>query len=231
MAELIRQIIVVIPARNEAQTLGACLASVARACEAARTRVRTRTVLVLDSCTDDSARVACRFDDVMVLSEQFGNVGEARARGVMSGLRTLGTDPTAVWIATTDADSAVSPRWLLEHVRAAHAGAEAYVGSVVPVLDELDEDRRSAWFARHSPGATLGHVHGANLGVRADVYLAAGGFMAAERDEDVALVSRLRRNGARIVESEREPVITSSRLVGRVERGYAQYLRDLVTPA
>ena len=41
------------------------------------------------------------------------NVGAARAVG-MAGLlrRTAATDPAAVWLATTDADTVVPPGWL-----------------------------------------------------------------------------------------------------------------------
>src|SRR6185312_2937931 len=112
---------------------------------------------------------------------------------------------------------------------AARSGADALVGSVVPLLYDLDEARRTAWLASHSPGSTLGHVHGANLGVRADAYRAAGGFAALAEDEDVSLVEHLRAAGARIAHTEHEPVTTSSRLNGRVAGGYARYLTELVT--
>ncbi|MEO6943145.1 MAG: glycosyltransferase [Lacisediminihabitans sp.] len=228
MAEQLRHVIVVVPARDEAETLRACMQSIERARRAIDGVVQVHTVLVLDTCTDNSASVAGEFGDTTVLSVRFANVGKSRARGVAYGLRRIGDDPAAVWIATTDADSVVADGWLREHVRAFRSGADAFVGSVVPLLDDLDESRRRAWLASHSPGSTLGHVHGANLGIRADAYLAAGGFTARKREEDVSLVHKLRRTNARIMHSEREPVTTSSRLVGRVEGGYAQYLTDLV---
>lgn len=228
MTEPVRHVLVVIPARNEAETLRACMRSVERARRALGDLVHTQAVLVLDTCTDDSAAIAAEFADTTALSVRFANVGKSRARGVAYGLRLIGDDPAAVWIATTDADSVVADGWLREHVNVSRSGADALVGSVVPLLDDLDETRRAAWLACHSPGSTLGHVHGANLGVRADAYLAVGGFTARARDEDVSIVQRLRRADARITHSEREPVTTSSRLSGRVEGGYAQYLTDLV---
>lgn len=228
MSEPVRHILVVIPARNEAETLRACVESVERARHAIGSLVRTHAVLVLDDCTDGSAAIAAEFDDTEVLPVRFANVGRSRARGVAYGLARIDDDPISVWIATTDADSIVADGWLREHVNASRAGADALVGSVVPLLDDLDETRRTAWLASHSPGSTLGHVHGANLGVRADAYLAVGGFTARAQDEDVSLVRRLRQARAHIIHSEREPVTTSSRLSGRVEGGYAQYLTDLV---
>jgi len=229
MTERIRHVLVVIPARNETETLRACLVSVERARHRIRHLARTRAVLVLDACTDDSATIAAGFSDVTALSTDFANVGSSRALGVEHGLRQIDDDPAAVWIATTDADSMVSNGWLREHLSAARSGADALVGSVVPLLDDLDEARRTAWLASHSPGSTLGHVHGANLGVSADAYRAAGGFAALAEDEDVSLVERLRAAGARIAHTEREPVTTSSRLNGRVAGGYARYLTELVT--
>lgn len=231
MTEPIRHVLVVIPARNEAETLRECLRSVTQARRVIAGVAQTHVVLVLDACTDDSAAVAAEFNDTAVLTVHFANVGKSRASGIAYGLRLISDDPATVWIATTDADSVVANGWLREHVNASRSGADAFVGSVVPLLDDLDEARRRAWLACHSPGSTLGHVHGANLGIRADAYLAAGGFTARTRDEDVSLVQRLRRADARIIHSEREPVTTSSRLSGRVEGGYAQYLTDLVSPA
>ncbi|MEO7124121.1 MAG: glycosyltransferase [Lacisediminihabitans sp.] len=228
MNEPLRHVVVVIPARDEAETLRECVRSVERSRCALGNELQTHTVLVLDTCTDDSAIIAAEFDDVSVLSVRFANVGKSRAHGVAHGLQLANDDPAAVWIATTDADSVVADGWLREHVNASCSGADALVGSVVPLLDDLDEARRTAWLASHSPGSTLGHVHGANLGIRADAYLAAGGFTARKRNEDVSLVERLRDTDARILHSEREPVTTSSRLNGRVEGGYAKYLTDLV---
>ncbi len=222
----LRHILVVVPARNEAETLAACLASLVDAC-AAVPSVTTTIVLVLDGCTDDSAAIAAGFPQVVVLAEDVANVGRARGLGAAVGLRLIDDDPDSVWIATTDADGTVPPSWLAVHLDVARSGSDAFVGAVVPVLGELDDIRRAVWIRTHSPGSTLGHVHGANLGVRGDVYEAVGGFPDAVTDEDVDLVRRLRQHGCTVAESEEAPVLTSSRLVGRVDGGYARYLADL----
>lgn len=231
MTTSLRHLLVVVPARDEAETLAACLASIIGACaavpSAAVPSVTVTIVLVLDGCTDDSASIAAGFPQVVVVDEDFADVGRARGHGAALGLRLIDDDPASVWIATTDADSTVPASWLRAHLDAALAGADAFVGAVVPVLGELDDVRRAEWLRTHSPGSTLGHVHGANLGVRGDVYLRVGGFLAAATDEDVDLVRRLRAGGHVVAESEDAPVLTSSRLVGRVEGGYARYLADL----
>ncbi|WP_198413422.1 MULTISPECIES: hypothetical protein [unclassified Cryobacterium] len=68
-------------------------------------------------------------------------------------------------------------------------------------------------------------MHGANLGVRADRYLAAGEFPGIDADEDIALVAALRRLRVCEIRTARIPVRTSGRLVGRTPGGFAGYLR------
>lgn len=220
------EIIVVIPVHDEEELLGACLSSVAAAASNAAAPVRT--IVVLDQCSDGSAAVAAGFPEVTTLTVSGPSVGAARAFGVAHALRSSRFDPQRVWLANTDADSLVSAAWIGEHERAAHEGMDAYVGAVVPMIADLDDARAHAWRTTHSPGSTLGHVHGANLGIRASAYRRAGGFRPLDVDEDVDLVRRLRAGGAVICESEDEPVITSSRLVGRARNGYAEYLSALV---
>ncbi|MEY9954128.1 glycosyltransferase family 2 protein [Leifsonia sp. EB34] len=219
-------ILIAVPARDEEATLADCLRSLERA--RAAVPVRSSVVLVLDSCTDGSLDVARRFPDSLVIEREHENVGRSRHDAVLTGLRACGSSPDRTWIAFTDADSTVPRPWLREHLRAART-ADAYVGAVVPRLAELDEPRRRAWQRSHPPGATLGHVHGANLGVRADAYLRVGGFLPLLVGEDVDLVARLRDARFRIAESERHPVTTSGRLSGRAPEGYSAYLRGLAT--
>ncbi|ANF33041.1 hypothetical protein A0130_16470 [Leifsonia xyli] len=222
----IRRIAVVIPARDEEGTLEACLASVEAAAD--RVRVPVDVVLILDACTDASARIAARHPRVRTSTVAFCNVGRSRAHGVESALAANDTD--GLWLAFTDADSRVPDGWLAEHLRAA-TRADGYIGAVVPVLDDLDPVRRRVWLDGHPPGATLGHVHGANLGMRASAYRAAGGFSPLDTAEDVDLAERLRASGAVVLSSEREPVVTSARLSGRAPRGYAGYLEALAVEA
>lgn len=223
MRRPIGRIAVVIPARDEEATLDACLTSVRAA--ARQAAVPVDVVLVLDSCTDGSARIAARHPLVRTVSVGFGNVGRSRAHGAEIALAHE-QDAEELWLAFTDADGRVPSGWLTEHLDAARRG-DVYLGAVVPVLDELDPERRRVWLDRHPPGATLGHVHGANLGMRSSAYRAAGGFAPLETAEDVHLAERLRTSGAVVSSSEREPVVTSARLTGRAPRGYAGYLAAL----
>jgi GT2 family glycosyltransferase len=74
-----------------------------------------------------------------------------------------------------------------------------------------------------------GHVHGANLGIRADLYQRLGGFDAAVVNEDVDLIRRARRHGVEIRWALDMAVRTSSRAVGRAPLGFAGHLQDLHT--
>ena len=136
------------------------------------------------------------------------------------------TDPSRTWLACTDADSAVPAGWILEQVRLADAGADVVVGTVRPDPADLTATQLAAWRATRVPGRPNGHVHGANLGVRADAYLRAGGFPDRPVHEDVDLVAALVASGARVVATDACDVLTSGRLLGRAPGGYAGYLRS-----
>jgi hypothetical protein len=71
------------------------------------------------------------------------------------------------------------------------------------------------------------HIHGANFGVSAAAYCAAGGFMPLTSSEDVALVAALRRDGASIAWSAAPRVVTSARRDFRAPRGFGQALLRL----
>jgi glycosyltransferase involved in cell wall biosynthesis len=218
------RVVVVVPVHDEEQLLPECLAAVQIA--AADARVPVDVVVVLDDCTDGSAAVA-RAADVHVVTVAHGAVGAARAAGVRAGLGLRDDDPATVWIACTDADTVVPFHWLRAQRALADAGADVVVGTVRPDPRDLTERQLTAWRATRVPGRPNGHVHGANLGVRADAYLRAGGFAALAEHEDVDLVARLRSDpGVRVVASDTTDVVTSGRFVGRTPGGYARYLRE-----
>jgi GT2 family glycosyltransferase len=222
----IDHVIIAVPARNEEETLADCLTSILESC--AVIDVPATLVVALDACTDATIAIARGFADITILEREHQNVGRARRDAVGHGLKATNAQPERTWIAFTDADTTVPSQWLPTHLAAADE-ADAYIGAVVPRLRDLDARRRSAWQASHPPGATVGHVHGANLGVRASAYLEVGGVDDVITGEDVDLVARLRRAGHRVTANETHPVTTSARLVGRAEGGYADYLRDLVS--
>ncbi len=227
MTAPVGHVAVVVPARDEELLLGRCLASLvtARALLAATGEVTVDLVVVLDACTDGSAAVAAGFPQVRVVETGAGDVGVARQTGVATALAAAPCTPDRTWLACTDADSEVRADWLVEHVRLADAGADVVVGTVHPDPADLTDAQWTTWRATHVPGRPNGHVHGANLGVRASAYLRAGGFLPMPEHEDVDLVGRLRASGARFVASDAVDVLTSGRPVGRTPGGYAGHLR------
>ena len=60
----------------------------------------------------------------------------------------------------------------------------------------------------HSDGHS--HIHSANLGVSAQAFRAAGGFLNLVSGEDVALVEALQKDGAQIAWSRTPWVVTSA---------------------
>lgn len=213
---MIDHIRVVIPARDEEKLIGRCLASVARA--AARTIVPVAVTVVADGCLDRTAAIARSFRGVRVIELDSSNVGSSRRAGA------LGLSGVTQWIANTDADSTVPADWLTGQLALANAGWDVVVGTVRPDFGDLRPEQVAAWHATHRPGEPNGHVHGANLGVRASAYAAVGGYRALPEHEDVDLVERL--GEFRMVATDEGEVTTSGRPVGRTPGGYARYLRE-----
>ncbi|WP_260981178.1 glycosyltransferase family 2 protein [Curtobacterium pusillum] len=227
---------VVVPAHDEEDAIAPCLLAIADAVRTlgrAHPDVEVAVTIVLDGCTDRTAavlRAAATADPLwgtvrlaVIETERLG-VGRARAVGTAAALAD-GPVPSERWLAHTDADSRVDRGWLVQQVEAHDAGAHVLVGAVVPDPDDLEPVVLARWEQAHPPGSTLGHVHGANLGVRGDVSLALGGFDPVPEHEDVRLVERARALGFDVRATTELPVVTSGRFDGRTPGGYAEHLR------
>ena len=217
----------VIPANNEELLIVACLDAVGVAVRRAEAQssVRCRIIVVLDACGDRTADLVADFPFVEVETVNRRNVGAARARGVASatnGVRML----ERLWIANTDADSVVPAHWITHHLTLARGGAALLIGSVRPFGEEMSADQYRAWVKRETADPAQIHVHGANLGVRADVYSAVGGFDPHPEHEDVMLVDRIIAAGYAVTATDGCRVSTSARLHGRTPGGFAAHLRD-----
>lgn len=221
--------VVVVPAHNEVDNLPRCLNAVVTA--AACFPAPTLTVVVLDDCDDESNLLAGKFgSDVHFIEVDARNVGAARAAGFAYSRTVCGVAASAqhrVWYATTDADSRVDTDWL---VRQTDSGADMVLG-VVRVENWRQTPagavRRylNAYRAKRKPDGH-GHVHGANMGFRADKYWKEGGFAAIGSGEDVDLAQRFERRSYRIHRDDGLSVETSARRVGRAPDGFATYLRS-----
>jgi hypothetical protein len=142
---------------------------------------------------------------------------------------TSGTDPSAIWLATTDADTVVPPGWLRRQLDYADAGWDVVLGTVTitdwdghPAHVPVAFAERYAFSGPHHP-----HVHGANLGIRASAYLAAGGFRPLRTAEDHMLLAAATEAGCAVLQARDITVETSGRRWGRAPRGFSNLLRTL----
>jgi glycosyltransferase involved in cell wall biosynthesis len=226
----VRQVAVVVPARNERQLLAGCLAALAAAAE--RVPVPVAIFVVLDRCTDGTAEMLARRPGVRSVDSAAGGVGAARATGAAHALADTGAPPNRTWLACTDADSQVPPSWLAHHLDLADRGADLVLGTVDLAPAEDDGDHVGGWRAAYlrllGPGGRHPHVHGANLGVRGSSYLAVGGFLPVPAHEDRLLAQAVTElPGAQVVTTTAHPVLTSARLVARAPLGVGADLRAL----
>jgi cellulose synthase/poly-beta-1,6-N-acetylglucosamine synthase-like glycosyltransferase len=228
---------IVIPARNEEATIERCIRSVLASCEASERCSEAWMVLVADRCTDrtlDFARHALGVSSPSgrprgeVLVSTAGSPGTARRLGaaaVMNHFRTR--DPQRLWLANTDADTHVPLNWISTHLEHADANAGAVAGIVELDMLGLRSDVHELYRATYqlAPDGTHPHVHGANLGVRADAYLDAGGWSDVTVAEDHCLWGRILDRGWRVRSPAASVVLTSGRLQGRAKGGFADTLR------
>ena len=211
---------VVIPAHNECERIGAALAAVQlAAAHPALAGEAVEVVVVLDSCSDATEDVVLAHG-VARLALAARNVGIARARGA-----ELCIDAGARWLAFTDADTVVSPDWLVMQL-AEQADAVCGCVDVEDWHAHGDEGElvRSHFDSRYTHADGHRHVHGANLGVAAEAYRRAGGFAPLACSEDVALVAALEQAGARIAWSAAPRVATSARKDARARGGFGDAL-------
>ncbi|MFT4173031.1 MAG: glycosyltransferase [Rhodocyclaceae bacterium] len=220
-------IAVIVPAHNERVHLPRTLTALLQASRHPDLKgEEVRVLVVLDACDDGSADVVAAFD-VAALHTAVRNVGAARARGADRMLAE-----GARWLAFTDADTVVAPTWLASQLA---LGADAVCGSVA-VEDwtphgAQGETVRACFAHAYTDADGHRHIHGANLGVSATAYRAAGGFAPLACGEDVALVAALTQIGARIAWSAAPRVVTSARTDARARGGFGDTLLALLSPA
>jgi glycosyltransferase involved in cell wall biosynthesis len=227
---VIRHVAVIVPAADEEQRIGRCLASIATAARHLSRReagIGVRVIVTLDSCQDATAAICATFPGVSTVAITSRNVGAARRAGTQAALAHRAGPPGELWLASTDADSAVPADWLTAMVGAAGRGVHLVLGTVLPGAG-LSPAVRARWLAGHQLRDGHPHVHGANLGIRADAYLALGGWPPLAAGEDADLARRAAAAGwLRVSRTAAIPVVTSVRRAGRAPRGFSSSLRAL----
>ncbi len=231
MIEGVRRIGIVVPACDEAAHIGATIDSLRASLSHCHGIEDSWIAVVCDNCSDGTAaraREALR-DGGEVIECAVKCVGRARRVGAGAVLKRFrGIDTRGLWIANTDADTTVPLDWIHTQLHFANEGWTAIAG-IVRVQDidgdsgeivaRLFDDYQVAADGSHP------HVHGANLGVRADVYLNVGGWSPLSLAEDHCLWERVKRAGWSTLSTSRLMVTTSGRLTGRAAGGFADTLR------
>ncbi len=229
----IARLLVAVPARDEDETIQACVDSIVRAGRA--TGLPFGVHVAADSCADATVdrldALRTRYRELRVVEGAWGNAGAARRAAVASflaGTPTCASPPSTIWLANTDADCLVPRDWLTSQLRHAPS-CDALAGIV-----ELDRCSVSPAVYRRfidtyeQDNLTHPHVHGANIGMRLSAYLDAGGWTSQlEVGEDHRLWRDLGRAGAVRWPRTDVRVLTSGRTVGRVEGGFATNIRIL----
>ena len=220
---------VLIPARNEELLIQRCLNSVLAACSRLPASISTDVVVACDSSTDLTLKIAERVlaDWGIVVATEVSIVGCARRLAARVALQRYAGPLSRCWLANTDADCCVPSTWLIDQIAIADQGIDALAGVIS--VDSFEEHSAESdirfrnSYLIHSDGSHP-HVHGANMGVRADAYLRSGGWRGLETAEDHDLWNRLVRTASRQHSTARVSVITSGRRVGRAPRGFAEAL-------
>ncbi len=234
---------VIVPARNEAQRIGSCMAALAP--QLGATAI---IVVVANNCSDGTAEAARRAlpdGGLLVLEADLPaeqGVGAARRLGCAKARRRA---PRLRWLLTTDADCVVAEDWLRTNLRHLEE-VDAVCGSVVPLPSEsrvlrrmpLEAGCREAEYRKlvlefyalhlpepHNPPGHHGDAPGASLAFSRSAYFEVGGFADLRTGEDRDLVRRMRRAGLRVRHASDVRVAASCRLIGRAPGGMAQALR------
>jgi len=239
-------IVIAVPACNERNDIGACLAALAAA--ARRTAAPVTIVVNANNCTDDTAAVARRCEargatlviDEITLPPVLAHAGGARRHAMERAASLAGSDGI---IMTTDADSRVDADWIVANLAEIAGGADAVAGMVtfddnardlLPMLvGRAAEWRLACLQARiehlldpraHDPWPRHIWAWGASLAVTVKAYRAVGGLPAVPLAEDRALAAALERGGFRLRRSHAPLVFTSPRRTGRAPGGFADLL-------
>ena len=226
-----RHVAVVIPARNEAATIGTCLRSVLRAMTSAA--ATGPVVAVAHRCTDRTAAIATQVlgDRGIVIQDDSPHVSGVRRRGVEAALQLLGPDAHDAWLLSTDADSSVPVTWVRSILRHADDGADAVAGMVrLDAWHGMSPLGRRAYRALVAAGMDASshrHAYAANLAVSVQAYRQIGGWPPVESAEEHALLKHLERAGKRVLRPTHPVVTTSGRHRGRARGGLGDLLGSL----
>jgi len=243
---------IAIPAHNEADRIGDCLAALARQ----RDVVLSDGVVVVlaDNCSDDTAAIArnIRLGCVLHVIEQTsasgkGSAGEARHLAMAHARALVRADGILL---TTDADAIADEDWIAamlgcfvddridlvagrvsgnwdemkHHPQAAlNIGAlECRYGELIVELEDAVDPQP------HDPAPRHGQECGANIGIRVAMFDDVGGMPPIPVGEDRALIEAVLRCDGGVRHAWAPHVTASARIDGRAQGGMATALRERI---
>ena len=242
-----RNIIVGIPARDEADRIEASLLALNE-----QTRRPDAVFLMLNNCSDGTEAIARRMNadllfPLVVISRDLpsgqANAGHARRLAVAAAAERAGADGVLL---TTDADGVVPPDWISRNLAALRSGADIVCGraiidpseaTAIPAhlhADDANECRlialldQFAWALDpepHDPPPRHVEASGASLAVSVSAFRRVGGIPAIASGEDRAFVRALWMIDARVRHDPDIEVVVSGRIVGRAAGGMAEAIR------
>lgn len=241
--------IVVIPARDEAEALPACLAALATQIHAGHFAV----LVSANNCRDGTAEIAAAFArhapcqvivDAVPLAPEHSSVGFARKAAMDRAAGLLAGRAGGIMLAT-DADARPMPDWVARCRAQLADGCDAVAGQAALLVD-ADNPLPQAVLERSHLEARLlrlidrslclldplpwdpwprhsGHW-GANFAVTMQAYQHSGGIPAVPLAEDRAFFAALLRRDARIRHADDVVVHVLARRQGRAPGGMADVL-------
>ncbi|MCB8883656.1 glycosyltransferase family 2 protein [Acidisoma cellulosilytica] len=235
--------VVAIPAKDEADLIGACLCALAHQSELA-----DDIVLLVNNATDRTAEIARSFGSTggrlhvkeVTLSPAQANAGTARRLAMEYAADIAGSQGA---ILTTDADGRVPEDWVARNLGWLRSGYDAVCGmaaidpadeALIPahlIDDDLNETKYKAlldeidhWIDPRIWDSWPRHTHrsGASIAVRSAVYAAVGGVPHVSQSEDREFIAKLEGRDCKIRHDNGIIVTVSGRRLGRAPGGMAE---------
>jgi hypothetical protein len=249
-------IAIAIPANNEEERIGACLAALAQ--QTGVDHKRLQIVIALNNTTDrtfDFIREQAPHLGIAIEVMNFSvpkaqaNAGYARRIAMDRAFARLPSDGVLL---STDADTRPDADWVAHNLAELARGTDAVAGYVTADPDELAliepavlKLGAAEWEYQnllaeldgladkvgHDPWPKHNQLCGASIAVSVDAYTRAGGLPALSVGEDRALFNAIAANDGRIRHSLAAHVVTSARTIGRANGGMADALRTRGTGA
>jgi chlorobactene glucosyltransferase len=233
---------VLVPARNEVDTVGPCVASLLGQ---EYVSARMRLIVVDDQSTDDTASVLRRIHDPR-LTVVFGAPLPPGWTGKNWALHQAVqlAEPACEWLLFTDADTVHAPQALTSAIRFATRrrldllsfGTGQELGSLpekllLPLILGLALTINGTVEQVNDPSAsTIAKANGQYLLIRATTYAALGGHavLRAARVEDFELARRAKRAGWRIMLADGRHLVRTRAYhsLGEIWRGFAKNALD-----